>query len=384
MNMVPGMLLLVMSGAAAHAQSPMTVASTVEAGWTSNATETIGGRPDLYVRHGHDMEIKGTLGSLSLRGGLNFEQMRHATLAGENDISIGGGMEMGAVLGEGVALRAGFAPTWSSLGEMVDIGGVPLTLTSPEWEHEALAELVMVGDARQVTIGMDGLLRLPGATAFDLAGLDPIHLDPDVALITARVDGELALNSELALLGRLHGFSTSVSYEDQVEFGREPANGARLAAGVRVKTGDVSFEGRAGFDLVWPRNAPRFANYLPYFDVSTSVQALERLVLTARARTGLELVSPIDGVAGATMDAELGAHLGIGEQVRLGATLGLKRETGIYDASLVKVRRMAGVSLAYQAAAGTEIGIKAHVSAVEEPIGAYDIKTVALTFRATL
>src|SRR5690606_15216941 len=105
MRILIGLGLVAMSSPCVMAQSPLSLKSTIETGWTSNATESVAGGADVFVQHRHEATVTGTLGMLSLRAGLNFEQTHFATLSGEDDLALGGGVEIGMAPGEGVSLR---------------------------------------------------------------------------------------------------------------------------------------------------------------------------------------------------------------------------------------------------------------------------------------
>ena len=134
--------------AGAAAQAPVGIVSSVESGWTSNASESEGGTADFYLRHSHDVSATATMGPLSLRTGLMLEQQVFRQFTGENDLSVTGGVEAGLALGDGVALRLGYALTQEWTGKMLDLGPLVLTITSPARGHEALAELVVTGSGR--------------------------------------------------------------------------------------------------------------------------------------------------------------------------------------------------------------------------------------------
>ena len=151
------------------AQAPFELVSRIESGWTSNATETEGGAPDFYLRQNHDLSILGTIGPLSLRTGLMLEQQSFRHFSGENDLSVTGGIEAGLALGQGTALRLGYALAQEWTGKMLDLGPFFVTTTSPATQHEALFEVITTGSGRVVTMGVDVLRRQPGPSEF--AGL---------------------------------------------------------------------------------------------------------------------------------------------------------------------------------------------------------------------
>ncbi len=368
----------------AVAQSPIAASTSVETGWTSNAQDSFGGVADVYVRHDSEASVSGAWGPMTLRAGLTLEQTSFIQVTQENDLSIGGGVELGYALREGIGLRTGYEVTRSWTGEAVDLGALRIGVLSPAWEHEALAEVMLAGEGRQVTLGVDALVRFPGESMFDGLEIDPLRLESEVSLVTVRADGQLALSPQVAALARARGFFTSVPVADQEEFGREPADGAQVAGGILVEQGAITFEGRAGFDVVWPENAPRLWQFVPYTDVSAMLAASERLSVTARALREVELVAPIDGVASAVTEAELGARLSVAEAVALSGSVGVRREVGLYDPNASQTKRQVSAGVSFAPSANTELGLLAKAAWVEEPTGAYDSTSLAATFKGSL
>ncbi|WIY51761.1 hypothetical protein O9Z70_09700 [Devosia sp. YIM 151766] len=376
------LIVVVMGGLGAMeaaAQSPVVLTSSVESGWTSNATENRGGTADFYLRHSHDLSITGRQGPLSLRGGLMLEQEVFRFHAGENDLSVTGGIEAGLALGEGRSLRLGYALTQTWTGEMVDLGPAMLALNSPALEHEMLGEIIVTGPDRAVTIGVDAKRRQPGLSRFEGLPLPPSRIDPELGQVTARIDGEWVLTPEMAGLARFHWTMLSVPDGDRVQFGREPASAARMAAGLRLRQGSWSVQARAGLDLVWPEAAPHLLRRLPHIDAAGELALTERLTLNARAVAGVELFNPVDGVAGRQTEAELGARLALTETLSLSAGLAVSREQGLYDESLIATRRSLHGAVSRTFAPGIEGSFKASHAEVEEPGNAYGVTTIGLT-----
>jgi len=376
--------LVCIAAGQAGAQEPVSYDYAVETGWTSNATDSAAGGEDFYLRHDHRLEIAGGAGPLSLRGGLWLEQTRHARLVGEDDLEAGAGIEASLEPGEGVALRLGYAATRSWIGEVIAGGGMVIELDSGLLEQEVLAELVLLGDGRQLTLAVDRVSRQPGETVLVGLPLPPLRLDPAVEQVRVRLDAELALGPDLVALARLHGFFTGVPPADQADHGREPADAARLAGGLRWRGDAMLLEARGGVDLVWPENAPQLLQGLSYLDAMVELAALEALTVSGRAMLGIELVEPVDGVAGRVAEAELGARLALGERVALTGALSLRGETGLFLPDLRETRRSASAGVTVALAGDMSVGVLARASRTEAPDTAYDTMSLALTFGGRL
>lgn len=373
------LVVYALSLGAAMGQAPVGLVSSVESGWTSNATESAGGAADFYLRHSHDLSARGAMGPLSLRAGLMVERQVFRQHDGENDLSITGGVEAGLALFEGMRLRTGYALTGEWTGKMLDLGPVMLSINSPALVHELLGELI-VGDAgRAVTMGMDLRHRQPGPSDFAGLPIAPMVIDPEVREVTARVDGEWAIGQEVVGLARLHWIIASVPEADRLDFGREPASVARLAGGLRLRQGLLSVEARAGGDLVWPEAAPHLTQFWPYLDAKAEMAVTEQLRISARALAGVELFSPLDGVASRRLEADLDAGFALTDRIVVSAGLGLSHERGLYDDSAMKTNRTVRGAVSHSFVSGMEAGIKASHAQVEETGAAYEVSIIGLT-----
>lgn len=368
-----------LSSAPSSGAENIALTSRVESGWTSNAAEVSGGRPDLYVMQSHALELSGASSGLALRAGLALEETRFRAQGEENDLSLTGGVEMGLTPAEGLALRLGYAQSRSWTGDLLELGTLRLGITNPLIEHEAIAELVLSGAGRQLTLGMDGLWRQPGTARFSGLALPDLRLDPEAGLITLRADGEWALATDLAALARVQGFFSHVPWPDRVEYGRQPADGARLAAGLRLSQGAAWAELVAGLDMVWPQGAPALRRSLPYVEGRAELALMETLTLNAGAATGLDLLEPIDGVASSTVEARLGMRLALAEALALTASWKAESERGLYDAGLGQFRWLVGAGIVYQAAKGVEVGLSASHERVTAMDERYGISRIAAT-----
>lgn len=372
-------VLSALAAPAAMAQSPLTLTSNVESGWTSNALESPGASPDFYLRQTHDLSLTGTTGPLALRGGLMLEQQVFRTHGGENDVSVTGGIEAGLQLAEGMSLRLGYALTHEWKGEMLDLGPVMLTLSNPALEHEVLGEVAVAGADRAVIMGFDLRLRQPGLAEFDGLPLLPEKIDPEVRQVTGRVDGEWVITPEMAGLARLHWIRAAVPDADRATFGREPARIARVALGLRLQQAQWNAEARAGFDLVWPQAAPHLRHVMPYLDAKADLALTEQVTFTARVLAAAELFNPIDGVASHNLEAELGARLALSDRLALSAGIATTQERGLFDDSLASSKRGVNGGLSFVVAPGLEMGLVASHAQVEEPGAAYPVTTIGMT-----
>lgn len=361
------------------AQSPLELVSRIESGWTSNATETEDGAPDFYLRQSHDLSIRGTIGPLSLRTGLMLEQQTFRHFSGENDLSVTGGMEAGLELGQGTALRLGYALMQEWTGKVLDLGPFVVTTTSPATQHEALFEVITTGSGRVVTMGVDVLRRQPGPSEFAGLPIDPVIIDPEVTQVTARADGEWIMTPDLAGLARLHWIIASVPEADQLDFRREPAGVARLAGGLRLRRGSLTATAHAGIDMVWPQDAPYLLRTLPYLDANAEWAVSDLLTLNALASAGADVFNPADGVASHKLEGDLGMRLVLSDKVSFSLGVAARRERGLYDEDITTERRSARGGLSWALSPSLEAGLVASHAEITEPGVSYSVSTVALT-----
>ena len=379
MRVVIVTLLLALGAGAAFADSPISLVSKVESGWTSNATESAGGRGDFYLRHSHDFSVLGEMGPLALRTGFMLEQHVFRQHEGENDLSVTGGVEAGLTLSESMALRMGYALTREWTGKVVDLGPLSLSIKSPETSYETLGEIRVAGDGRLVVMGFDMRASLPGLSEFEGLAIPPVQIEPEVAEVTARLDGEWVVTPDLAGLARLHWINVSVPDDDRFGFSREPASVARLATGIRLRQAAWSLEARGGLDLVWPKAAPHLALWLPYAEANASMSVTEQFSLTARALAGVETFKPVDGVAGRLLEAELGGRFALTEALALSGGLAVTQERGLYEERLAVLRRSIRGGVAVSLARGGEVEFAVNHMVVEETGGAYPVTRIGLT-----
>ncbi len=361
------------------AQVPFELVSKVESGWTSNASETAGGAADFYLRQKHDLSIRGTTGPLSLRAGLLLDQQTFRQFTGENDLSVTGGVEAGFAMGQGTALRLGYALTQEWTGKMLDLGPLVLTIASPATQHEALAEIIVTGSGRAVTVGVDVLARQPGLSEFAGLPIEPMVIDPQVTLVTARADGEWTMTPELTGLARLHWIVGSVPEADRMDFGREPASVARFAGGLRLRHGALAAQVHAGADAVWPHGAPHMLQFLPYLDASAEWAVSELLTLNARGSAVAGILKPVDGVASQELAGDLGARLVLTDSVSLSLGLAVSRERGLYDESVFIDRRSVNGGVTLALSPSLEAGLMVSHGEIKEPGAVYPVSTIAVT-----
>jgi len=360
------------------AQSPA-LSSSLESGWTSNATESVGGTPDFYLRHSHDLSVTGQAGPLALRTGLQFERevFRHHT--GENDLSITAGAEATHAFAKDMSLRLGYAMTQDWTGEMVDLGPLTITIRSPATEHEMLAELVVAGADRRVSVGVEALARRPGPSAFEGLDINPVQIEPEVLQIKARIEGEWVVTPQLAGLTQLEWITTHVPALDRAAFGREPARIARVATGLRLGQGGLNAQLRGGLDLVWPEAAPHLLLRLPFVEADAALALNEHLSLTARVQAITALFNPVDGVASRLLEGELGLRLALAEAVTLTGGASWSREQGLFDETVTINQNGIRAGLAFLLAPNVEAGLVATHDNYDDNDGAYSVRSIGMT-----
>ncbi|MDB5527667.1 MAG: hypothetical protein JWR51_770 [Devosia sp.] len=367
----------------AAAQSPLSIKSQVETGWTSNATDSAAGQDDLYGTHSQEISLTGVAGNALLRGTLSITQTRFMATSFEDDDEVAGGIEAELALGD-AKLRLGYAVTRSWTGDDLNIEGFIIPIRSEETDHEFVGTLVVTGPDQQVTVDVAGLWAVQGNSELVGLGLPPLKLQPDVGSVTTRIAWEKAISPTMAALAAMEMWFTTVPELDRYLFFRAPADGGRVSAGLRVAAGPVTLSGSAGFDLVWPKGHADLRRTSPYFAVAASLVPTAGVSLSLNAGTGVELVDPIDGVAGHTSAIDLAATVALAPQVELSAQLGFWREVGLYDTSLIRSRRTAALGLRYAASAQLSYGATVSFGHYDNPGESYDKTGIAFSVTGNL
>ncbi|MDB5585453.1 MAG: hypothetical protein JWP26_423 [Devosia sp.] len=366
------------------AQSPLTITSQVETGWTSNATDSAAGRSDFYATHNEEISLTGTAGDALLRGTLRITQTRFLDTTYEDDDEVAGGVEAELALGTDAKLRLGYAVTRSWTGDDLNIEGFIIPIRSEETDHEFVGTFVVTGPDQKVTVDVAALWAVQGKSELVGLGLPPLKLEADVGTVTTRIAWEKAISPTMAALAGMEAWFTTVPELDQLLYFRAPADGGRVSTGLRVIAGQLTLSGSAGFDLVWPKGHADLRRTSPYFAVAASLVPTDGLTVTLNTATGVELADPLDGVAGRTAAIDLGATVALAPQVELSAQLGGWQEAGLYDTSLIRSRRTAAVGLHY--AVSPRLGYGATVSFAhhDDPGESYDKTGVALSVTGSL
>lgn len=371
------LLLLIarLSVPACLAQAPLSAVSTVEIGWSSNISATAGGAADFYFRRDHDLSLRGSIGALDLRAGLQLEQMRFLAHPGEDDLEVTAGIEAGLPLAQNITLRMGYAATRSWTGTMVPLAGLPVDVLGTGLDHELLAELVMSGDGQALVLGVDGILERPGTSTLGELPLPPTRLDPEITTVTVRLDGEWTAGQVIGL-GRANAVFTRIPVADQIVYRREPIDGLRLAGGMRHQSGGGSMTVYLGADTVWPQNAPYLIKAVPYADVQTELLVHPNVALSASGTSAVVRDNPLDGIAGHMLDGEIGIRLALGEQLSVSAASGLSRESGLYAPRVEQWRRMANAVLDAKINQALSVTLSMKQEWIDAPAGAYTVSRI--------
>jgi hypothetical protein len=372
-----------LGSAPALAESPLALSSRVETGWTSNATDSGMGGEDIYATHSHDLTLTARTDNLVLRGSLALAQTRFASTHYENDDEVTGAIEAQLVLGSSGVLRLGYAVTRRWTGDGLAIGSTLVPVRSASTDHEYLAEFALRGTDQQVTVAVTGVWEMPGDSVLEGLGLPPLRLSPQVASINGRLGWERALSENMAVLGGMETWFTSIPDEDQVVHLRAPADGGRVAAGLRMIEGNWSAEAWGGIDMVWPKGFSEMTRSLPYVSVAASLVPMVGVTLSASAKTGVELADPVDGVAGRTAAIELGATWTLTPQVTVSATLAGQQEQGLFEESLQRSVRMAKLGASYALSQRVALGTTLSWARHDDPRESYDKAGLALSMNAS-
>lgn len=361
-------------------EEALSLNSTVETGWTSNATESTDGLSDFFVEHAHELSLSGAMGPLSLRGTLLFEQTRFATISEEDDMSAAAGVEAALELDKGMVLRAGYALTRDWIGEALPLDGALIGVANGKVTHETMLELAVVGTDQQVNVTVNGSWRYPEAAI--ISGLPimipPVRLDPEVGVVGVGVNWEKAVTGTMAVLGRLKGDFSNLPEQDQFDYGRLPGSAGTVAGGVRARADSLFVEFLAGATMVWPLIDPGLRAVMPYLAIQSELALWDRWTLALRAEKSVDLDDPLDPVASSISEAELSARYQMTEAISLTAAISRSDEVGIFDVSQTRQVQTASLRLDYAIAEQASLSLAAMRKWVEEPGGDYDVDRFTL------
>lgn len=361
-------------------EDALTLTSSVETGWTSNATESVDGPSDLFVEHKHQLSLSKAMGALSLRGTLLFEQTRFATISVEDDMSAAAGVEAALELDKGMVLRAGYAVTRDWIGEGLPLQGAMIGVANGKVTHETMLELAVVGTDQQVNVTVNGSWRYPEDAVISglPVTLPPVRLDPQVGVVGVGVNWEKAVTGAMAVLGRLKGDFSSVPEDDQLDYSRLPGIAGTVAGGVRAKGDDLVVEFLAGATLVWPLIDPGLRQVLPYLAMQSRLALGDRWTLALRAEKSVDLDEPLDPVASSIGEIEFSARYKVTDAISLAAAVSRSEERGIFDASQTRQVQTASLRFEYGIADQTGLALAALRQWVEEPGGGYGVDRFTL------
>lgn len=367
----------------AAAQS-VTVSSEVEAGWTSNATDNAAGVGDWYVRHSHDASLTAQTPGLTLRGGIAISQTRFATTGFEDDGAVSGTLEAEWALGDDAVLRLGYGLTQSWLGDDIALPGLTIPIKTLSRRHEYLAEFALAGDDQQVAVTLTGDWSIPGESRLIGFDVPPLRLTPEVGSVVGRVAWERAVSSGMAVLGAMEAWFTLVPEGEQQVYLRAPADGGRIAAGLRLAEGALSAEAWGGVDLVWPKGFSALIEAMPHFALAAGLQAAQGLMLSLSARTDVELAEPLDSVAGRIAQVELGGSWALSEALVLAASLGASVERGLFDDTVGQSVQTARLAATYAASERLSYRLALSWSRHQGVVEGYDKAGVGLALMSNL
>ena len=364
------------------AQSPIHIESQVESGWTSNATDSVAGAGDLYVTHSHELTLEAASETLVLRGGIGISRTAFALASFEDDANVSARVEGELAIGPNMVLRLGYGATRGWLGDDLAILGVAVPIRSEKVVQQLHAEIAVAGADQQASLGVSWQGTLPGKTEFPGLGIAPLRLHPDVGLVQARMSWEKALSPTLALLGTMTASLTAVPLADQLLYLRAPSDAGQVSGGLRWHGDTVAVEGLVGWDLVWPKGHPALTEGRASYAFKATVDPLPRLRLSLAATSGLELVDPLDAIAGRTDVLDLEAVLAVTEDVEVFGRLGAWREVGLFDPTLERSRHSAALGVRRALDGQVAASVTATLARHDAPAESYDRAGIAIALSA--
>ncbi|WMT87232.1 hypothetical protein NO932_01120 [Pelagibacterium sp. 26DY04] len=300
MNILRAAVLAIGLGlsAPATAQPAPSLASSAEAGWTSNVEGTADGGADFYITHTHSLGITTGEGDFALRGTIIFEDTRYGELWRENDWAASATLEAETRLGADTALRGSLLISYGEEGQSLATLAGPLGIVQPNLA--ALARLraeTALGDA---IAGADFAYaaQRPGNARFEANLLPPARTEAVTDTLTAGLDLAYPLSPTAALAARAQYSAVLVSSDEQAAFVRFPLSIARLATGFDLSDGAQSSATlRAGIDLLIPEDTSIDSLLTPYAEFASELAVNEILTLATTLEAATDTEDPADGLA---------------------------------------------------------------------------------------
>lgn len=378
-----GLVVLLASGLCATAtgtEPVVTLNSTAQAGWTSNATGTSRGPADSFVDYRHEATISASVGAMSLRGTLRLERTIFQKITEENDLSIAAGLEAGLALADNISLRAGYGLTrqWTGEGVPTDIGLVGIAGVTDE--RETFAELLIAGVDQQVRVSINQSWKYPEAS--QISGLPiplpPLRLDPAVGVTGVGVDWEKVVTPNMAVLIRLRSDHSHIPEPDQFEFGRFEAASGTAAAGVRISEQHFGAEVVSGATMLWPYQQPSLRQTLPYITARLQLALGDRLSIEGNGAVRTEMDNPIDPVASQVMEGDISATVKLTDATSVTSGMGQSQESAIFGFPQTRLVHTVQMRLDHAFSEGVRVSLAASRKWVAEMGDNYEVTRVAL------
>ena len=332
----------------ASAQAMLSYSGSVESSWTSNATDSVAGGADIFVVHRHQLMVVSGSDTVTLRGQIGLEHTAFTRMRHEDDLAVSASVAADMALGDGLALRAGYSVTRSWTGDELPLPGGAVPTVSEELVQEGAVEAVATGMDQIARLGLTWRGVTPGQTWFPGLALGPLRLSAAAGAIDLHAHWEKALSPSLAALARINATMAAVPDADQAHYLRVPAQARQGAIGLRWQDSWAMIEAGLGVDVVWPGARDDLVKVLPAYALAFAVQLGAGASLTLSAESGIELVDPVDGVAGRTERLALELASLVSEDVTVFAQAGWNRETGLFLPSLWQWQKMAAVGVRRQ------------------------------------
>lgn len=366
------------------AQTPLTLSSSAEMSWTSNAEGAAGGSGDWRLTDSHTIGLEGGDGTVGLRASLGFEQTRYQRLWQHNEWAATAGLEADVTLAPNARLRGKFGLAYGEEGKLMATLLGPLGAVTPTLSAHAGLRLDTMAGTTGIGLSLGLEAVRPGQTRLEAGLAPPARLKAETLMASAGVEltHPFGPHATLAALAEWRGLL--VGADDQAIYGRLPLNAVRLALGGQTGDGAVASLGlRGGIDVLLPAIAGLEAAILPYGRAEAELAVLPGLTLRASLAAGADLADPADLYADWRLSGRAGLVLALMEGLEIEPSLfaSQRRSAGLD----VTIETEQGAALALRYGWG-HLGLAANLShrRVTALAGPYDESRVGLRVDARL
>lgn len=330
--------------------------SQIEAGFTSNGTDSGIGEPDTFVRQVHVLEIGSETPELALRGSVRFEDMRFRVQQIENDQSLGVSLAVGRQVTPELLLRGAVSAQVSDVGDDWNFLGFYIATRTPSIAAEGSAEAVWRAGGTEIKARAELGGHRYGDASFPTLPLEPMKLQADDTRYRGQVSVRQALGAVVGL-AEVEGEIVDIPERDQVDLGRLPGRRLRGSLGGELGWGSVTVSAEGGGEVVW---ADERQLLLPYARLRLALAVTDSLSLEAVVGERVELVDNLDAAGSHDRRLSVGLRYALQPEFAVLASAERVMRVGLIDPTMTSDETV--LALAFERSLNAHFAYRAKVS----------------------